>query len=171
MTVKNLSLAISAASILAVVGFFSPAYSAGKNLTVVLSEEPDIVDPCEATRSNVGRIVKQNVSETLVEIDPKDGSIKARLATGWKQTDNLTWHFDIRKGVKFHDGEDLDAKSVVKSIQRALNPKYDCEIRTKFFGNMSVSASAIGSHTVAIKTKKTSTNYASFDGNNDDSKS
>ena len=71
MTVKNLSLAISTASILAVVGFFSPAYSAGKNLTVVLSEEPDIVDPCEATRSNVGRIVKQNVSETLVEIDPK----------------------------------------------------------------------------------------------------
>jgi peptide/nickel transport system substrate-binding protein len=154
MTVKKISLAISTASILAIVGFFSPAYSASKNLTVVLSEEPDIVDPCEATRSNVGRIVKQNVSETLVEIDPKDGSIKARLATGWKQTDNLTWHFDIRKGVKFHDGEDLNAKSVVKSIKRALNPKYDCEIRTKFFGNMSVSASAIGSHTVAIKTKK-----------------
>ena len=154
MNVKNLSLAISTASIIAVSGFFSPAFSAGKNLTVVLSEEPDIVDPCEATRSNVGRIVKQNVSETLVEIDPKDGSIKARLATGWTQKDNLTWHFDIRKGVKFHDGEDLNAKSVVKSIQRALNPKYDCEIRTKFFGNMSVTASAIGSHTVSIKTKK-----------------
>jgi len=133
MKVKNLSLAISTASIIAVAGFFSPAYAAGKDLTVVLSEEPDIVDPCEATRSNVGRIVKQNVSETLVEIDPKDGSIKPRLATGWKQTDNLTWNFDIRKGVKFHDGEDLNAKSVVKSIQRALNPKYDCEIRTKFF--------------------------------------
>ena len=154
MNVKNLSLAIWTASIIAVSGFFSPAFSAGKNLTVVLSEEPDIVDPCEATRSNVGRIVKQNVSETLVEIDPKDGSIKARLATGWTQKDKLTWHFDIRKGVKFHDGEDLNAKSVVKSIQRALNPKYDCEIRTKFFGNMSVTASAIGSHTVSIKTKK-----------------
>ena len=73
MTVKNLSLAISTASILVVVGFFSPAYSAGKNLTVVLSEEPDIVDPCEATRSNVGRIVKQNVSETLVEIEKPGG--------------------------------------------------------------------------------------------------
>ncbi len=103
MKIKNFSIAISAASIMAVASICSPAYSAGKTLTVVLSEEPDIVDPCEATRSNVGRIVKQNVSETLVEIDPKDGSIKARLATSWKQTDNLTWEFNIRKGVKFHD--------------------------------------------------------------------
>ena len=153
MIVKHLSLAISAASIVAVASFFSPAYAGGKTLTVVLSEEPDIVDPCEATRSNVGRIIMQNVAETLVEIDPKDGSIKARLATSWKQTDNLTWEFNIRKGVKFHDGADLNAKTVVKSIKRALNPKYDCEARTKFFGNISVTPSAVGSHTVAIKTK------------------
>ena len=153
MKVKHLSLAISAASIVVVASFFSPAYAGGKTLTVVLSEEPDIVDPCEATRSNVGRIIMQNVAETLVEIDPKDGSIKARLATSWKQTDNLTWEFNIRKGVKFHDGADLNAKTVVKSIKRALNPKYDCEARTKFFGNISVTPSAVGSHTVAIKTK------------------
>ena len=153
MKVKYLSLAISAASMVAVASFFSPAYAGGKTLTVVLSEEPDIVDPCEATRSNVGRIIMQNVAETLVEIDPKDGSIKARLATSWKQTDNLTWEFNIRKGVKFHDGADLNAKTVVKSIKRALNPKYDCEARTKFFGNISVTPSVVGSHTVAIKTK------------------
>ena len=153
MKVKHLSLAISAASIVAVASFFSPAYAGAKTLTVVLSEEPDIVDPCEATRSNVGRIIMQNVAETLVEIDPKDGSIKARLATSWKQTDNLTWEFNIRKGVKFHDGADLNAKTVVKSIKRALNPKYDCEARTKFFGNISVTPSVVGSHTVAIKTK------------------
>ena len=37
-------------------------------ITVVLSEEPDIIDPCEASRSNVGRVVKQNITETLTEI-------------------------------------------------------------------------------------------------------
>jgi peptide/nickel transport system substrate-binding protein len=153
MKIKTFSIAISAASIMAFASICSPAYSAGKTLTIVLSEEPDVVDPCEATRSNIGRIIKQNVSETLVEIDPKDGSIKARLATSWKQKDNLTWEFKIRKGVKFHDGEDLNAKAVVKSINRALNPKYDCEIRTKFFGNMSVSVAAVGSHTISVKTK------------------
>ena len=153
MKIKTFSIAISAASIMAFASICSPAYSAGKTLTIVLSEEPDVVDTCEATRSNIGRIIKQNVSETLVEIDPKDGSIKARLATSWKQKDNLTWEFKIRKGVKFHDGEDLNAKAVVKSINRALNQKYDCEIRTKFFGNMSVSVAAVGSHTISVKTK------------------
>ena len=149
----NFFFALIASSIFSITIFSSASFSASKDLTVVLSEEPDIVDPCEATRSNVGRIVKQNVSETLVEIDPKDGSIMPRLSTSWKQTDSLTWEFKIRKGVKFHDGTSLNAKSVIKSIKRALNPKYDCEIRTKFFGNMTVNLSEKDSHTISIKTK------------------
>ena len=149
----NKFFAFVASIIFSIAILSSTSFASGKDLTVVLSEEPDIVDPCEATRSNVGRIVKQNVSETLVEIDPKDGSIMPRLSTSWKQTDNLTWEFKLRKGVKFHDGTSLNAKSVIKSINRALNPKYDCEIRTKFFGNMSVSVSEKDSHTVSIKTK------------------
>ena len=149
----NSLFAFMASIIFSIAILSSTSFAASKDLTVVLSEEPDIVDPCEATRSNVGRIVKQNVSETLVEIDPKDGSIMPRLSTSWKQTDSLTWEFKIRKGVKFHDGTSLNAKSVIKSIKRALNPKYDCEIRTKFFGNMSVSVSEKNSHTISIKTK------------------
>ena len=153
MKLKNLSFAISTATIMAFGSLFSPAYSAGKDITIVIAEEPDIVDPCEATRSVVGKIVKQNVTETLTEINPADGSVTPRLATSWKQTDNLTWEFNIRKGIKFHDGEDLNAQAVVKSINRALNPKYDCEIRTKFFGNIKLKASAIGSHTISVKTE------------------
>ena len=65
---------------------------------IVLSEEPDMVDPCEASRSNVGRIVKQNVTETLTEIDPDDGSITPRLATEWQQVDASTWRFKLQGG-------------------------------------------------------------------------
>ncbi len=91
---------------------------AGKNnsVTIVLVEQPDIVDPCEATRSNVGKIIKQNVIETLVEINPADGSIKPRLATSWKQIDDLTWQFELRKNVEFHDGESFNAKTAIKAI-------------------------------------------------------
>ncbi len=129
-----------------------PAHAQSKTITVVLSEEPDIIDPCEATRSNVGRIVKQNIAETLVEIDPKDGSIKPRLATAWKQTDNLTWQFTLRDGVKFHDGEDFNAAAAVTSINRTLNPTQDCEIRLKFFGNIKVMAKALNGNTLEVKT-------------------
>ena len=65
-------------------------------VVIVLSEEPDMIDPCEASRSNVGRIVKQNVTETLTEIDPDDGSITPRLATEWQQVDDTTWRFKLR---------------------------------------------------------------------------
>ena len=75
MKLKNLSFAISTATIMAFGSLFSPAYSAGKDITIVIAEEPDIVDPCEATRSVVGKIVKQNVTETLTEINPADGSV------------------------------------------------------------------------------------------------
>ncbi len=80
-------------------------------ITIVLSEEPDIIDPCEASRSNVGRIVKQNVTETLTEIDPDDGSITPRLATEWEQIDDLTWRFKLKEGVTFHDGEPFNAET------------------------------------------------------------
>ena len=42
------------------------------------------------------------------------------LATAWETSeDGLTWTFDIREGVQFHTGEDLDAAAVKKSLDAA----------------------------------------------------
>ncbi len=132
----------------------APTFAQAKEITVVLSEEPDVIDPCEATRSNVGRIVKQNIAETLVEIDPKDGSITPRLATAWSQVDKLTWRFKLRKGVKFHDGSDFNAAAAVIAIKRNLDPTQDCEIRLKFFGNIKLTATTVDAETLEVKTEK-----------------
>ena len=121
-------------------------------ITIVLSEEPDMVDPCEASRSNVGRIVKQNVTETLTEIDPDDGSITPRLATAWERVDDLTWRFELQEGVTFHDGEPFNAEAVKTAIERTLDERIDCEIRIKFFGGMKVTPVVVDEHTVDIKT-------------------
>ena len=128
------------------------AQAQDKSITIVLPEEPDIVDPCEASRSNVGRIVKQNITETFTEIDPDDGSITPRLAESWEQIDADTWRFKLKEGVKFHDGEDFNAESAVYSINRTLNEKIDCEIRLKFFGGMKVTPKAIDTYTLEITT-------------------
>ena len=45
-----------------------PAFAQDNHVTVVLSEELDIVDPCEASRSNIGRVVLQNIAETITEL-------------------------------------------------------------------------------------------------------
>jgi peptide/nickel transport system substrate-binding protein len=124
----------------------------GGAITIVLSEEPDIIDPCEASRSNVGRVVKQNITETLTEIDPDDGSITPRLATEWEQLDDLTWRFKLREGVTFHDGEPFNAEAVKFSIERTLDERIDCEIRIKFFGGTKVTAAPVDDYTIDIKT-------------------
>ncbi len=146
---------ISAAAVAAVISAFGTAREAHaqKIVTVVLSEEPDVIDPCESTRSNVGRVVKQNITETLTEIDPADGSITPRLATAWKQTGNLVWRISLRKGVKFHDGSDFNAASTKKAIERTLNPESDCEIRLKMFGNVKMSVKVVDDYTLDISTE------------------
>lgn len=125
-----------------------------KMVTVVLSEEPDVLEPCQSSRSNIGRVLKQNIVESLTEINPKDGSIVPRLATSWKQRNRLTWRINLRKGVKFHDGTALNAKSAIYGIKRIMNKKIDCEVRTKFFGGVKMTLKAVGSHAIDISTNK-----------------
>lgn len=124
-----------------------------RGVTIVLPEEPDIVDPCHASRSNIGRIVKQNVAETLTEIDPADSSVRPRLATSWEQVDERTWRFRLREGVEFHDGSVFDAYAVAAAIERTLNPQLDCEIRIKFFGNTKITPKVLDANSIQLQTE------------------
>ncbi len=121
-------------------------------VTIVLSEELDLVEPCQATRSNIGRVIKQNVVETMTEINPTSGEITPRLATTWEQVDDLTWRFSLRDGIAFHDGAPFNAEAVIYAIERTMDETLDCEVRTKFFGNIALSPTAVDDLTIDIKT-------------------
>ncbi|NJL59984.1 MAG: ABC transporter substrate-binding protein [Desulfobacteraceae bacterium] len=43
------------------------------------------------------------------------------LALSWKTSDNLSWEFKLRQGVKFHDGSEFTAEDVVFSFSRVSN--------------------------------------------------
>ena len=77
---------------------FTPALAQDKNVTIVLSEELDVVEPCMASRSNIGRVMLQNISETLTELDTRGGGLKPRLAASWEAVDDDTWRFKLRRG-------------------------------------------------------------------------
>jgi peptide/nickel transport system substrate-binding protein len=69
-----------------------------------------------------GIIVLQNVYETLLRYEPETDSLTPILATSYSHSeDGLVWTFQIREGVKFHDGTTMDAEAVRFSIQRCID--------------------------------------------------
>mgnify|MGYP001120455933 CR=1 FL=1 len=52
------------------------------------------------------------------EYEPGSTEVRAGLAESWSiSDDHLTWTFNLRKNVKFHDGTPLDARSVVEAVR------------------------------------------------------
>ena len=121
-------------------------------VTIVLGEEPDLVEPCMATRSNIGRIVLENISETLTELDVRGGEgVKPRLATDWEMTDETTWRFHLREGVKFSDGSDFDAEDVKHSFERAQSDQISCEI-SRYYEGIEITPTVVDPSTIDFET-------------------
>ena len=69
-----------------------------------------------------------NVYEGLTKRD-KELKIVPGLAERWEVVEPTRWRFHLRKGVKFHNGEDFTADDVVFSADRARMPASDVKTR------------------------------------------
>ena len=85
-----------------------------QNLRIGLREDPDILDPTLA-RTFVGRIVFASLCDKLFDINEKL-EIVPQLATGYRWEDPKTLVITLREGVRFHDGEAMDAEAVRYSL-------------------------------------------------------
>jgi peptide/nickel transport system substrate-binding protein len=91
--------------------------SAQTALRIGLAEDPDVLDPTLA-RTYVGRIVFASLCDKLFDIDEKV-NIVPQLALGYETSaDGKTVTIALRPGVKFHDGEPMDAEAVKYSLER-----------------------------------------------------
>ncbi len=119
----------------------------------MLEEEPDNLDSCNTTRSVQGRVIKVNVIESMVMLDPATSKLSPRLATSWERVSDKVWVFKLRSGVKFSDGEPLTAEAVVQSFERTFrSPTITCETRAKI-GGVKFTAKALDPLTLEITTE------------------
>jgi peptide/nickel transport system substrate-binding protein len=93
-----------------------PAFS--QTLRISLRQDMDVLDPT-LTTSYVARIVLAGLCDKLFDIDGKL-NIVPQLATGYEWSDDRTLVIHLRPGVKFHDGELMDAEAVKYSLERHL---------------------------------------------------
>src|SRR5246500_5732318 len=98
---------------------FQSSALAQSTLRIGLAEDPDILDPTMA-RTYVGRIVFSAFCDKLFDIDEKL-NIVPQLALSYSTSDDgKEVAIKLRPGVKFHDGEPLDAEAAKFSIERHL---------------------------------------------------
>ena len=90
---------------------------AAGTLRIGLNEDPDALDPARSG-TFVGRIVFAATCDKLVDLDAADNFVP-QLATAWQWSpDGLALTLTLRDGVKFQDGETLDAEAVRANIER-----------------------------------------------------
>lgn len=121
------------------------------DITVVLSEELDLVEPCMATRSNIGRVIMQNISETLTELDVRGNKgLMPRLADSWEDKGDGTWQFKLHPGVTFSDGSALDANDVKHSFDRVFSDQLTCE-SARYFADTELTFTVVDDTTIDVK--------------------
>ena len=110
---------IAAGCLIAAASILWTGAATAQTLRIGLAEDPDALDPTLA-RTFVGRIVFASLCDKLFDIGP-ELEIVPQLATGWEWTDdNKSLIIRVRPGVKFQDGEPVDAAAVKFSIERHL---------------------------------------------------
>ena len=111
------STGLAAIALLAAAG---AAAQTSDTLVIGVTLEPSPgLDPTGGAAAAIDEIVYANVFEGLTRID-ENGAVQPQLATDWTVSeDGLEYVFNLKTGVKFHDGTDFDADDVVFSLDRA----------------------------------------------------
>jgi peptide/nickel transport system substrate-binding protein len=108
----------------------------------------DTMNQSEAPASNVSR----HIYDTLIVRDQSLTLVPGLATEMPKLVSPTAWEFKLRRGVKFHNGEDFDAESAKFSLERLANPANKLR-GSSAFGPIE-HVEIVDSHTIRVHTKK-----------------
>jgi peptide/nickel transport system substrate-binding protein len=112
-----LGLALGPASIATGLNAFAQGAGKGGDVVIAITQAPPSLD-AHVSSAQAARNVNLHIYETLYARDENAKAVP-ELAEGVTiSADGKTYVFPIRKGVKFHNGKELDANDVVASLER-----------------------------------------------------
>ncbi len=97
------------------------AQKSADTLRVVFRDTVTNVDPY-FNQLRTGVVISHQAWDGLVYRDPDTFQPKPLLATSWKLVDDRTIEFELRRGVKFHNGEPFSADDVVYTLNTVSAP-------------------------------------------------
>ena len=127
--IKLLSMAGAVAACLLVAGAAtagsrseaSPSGAAPSTLIYAGASDPTYLDPALVSDGESFRVTKQ-IFESLVDFAPGTTRLVPALATSWSVAKNgRTYTFNLRGGVRFHDGTAFNAAAVCANFNRWFN--------------------------------------------------
>ncbi|MEM8564222.1 MAG: ABC transporter substrate-binding protein [Pseudomonadota bacterium] len=138
------------AALMVSLSFGTSSAQGGGELVIVGNQEPQSMQ-AQVAHKEVNGIGIRNVIEQLTRLDPETNEVLPMLAVSWEQKSPTEWHFNLRPGVKFHDGTDLDAEAAAVSINWLWGEENGYVIRDMM--GPQISAKAIDDNTVAVMTE------------------
>src|SRR5262245_52932843 len=90
--------------------------AARPELSIAMLEAMTSLDPhYQRLRSSL--LVMPHIFDSLTRID-EQGRAAPGLATSWRRLDDRTWEFQLRQGVRFHDGSLFSGEDVLATFAR-----------------------------------------------------
>jgi peptide/nickel transport system substrate-binding protein len=127
-----------------------PCMAGAQELRIGLSTEPSSLDP-DYHNVTPNNQIAYSIFNTLIQQDETQ-KLTPSLAESWRNLDDTTWEFKLRKGVKFHDGSPFTAADVVFSLARPAKVPNSPSPFTLFTRSVA-EVKVIDDHTVHFITK------------------